>query len=173
MCVPAAGVAAVGLGLQVFGVLGQAGAARDAAVANRAGYQHQSAVETHKAGIYDQQAADAIARGKQAAFTQQLKTAQLRSTQRARFAAAGLDLNEGSAFNVLMDTDFMGKMDEAVISDNAEREAWAFRESARTSRSNADFLAGRAGMESPSRAQNVTLLGGGGQVASSWYRLYR
>jgi hypothetical protein len=141
---------------------------------------HQAAVERNRATVAEYQAKDAIARGQQSQTQHQLKVAQMRGSQRARFAAAGLSLEEGSAAAILMDTDFMGKTDELTIADNAEKEAWAFRESARVGMTNADFLArqgathaaqfrARAGMEDPSRAFSTSLLGGASQVATSWY----
>ena len=169
---PSAGtIGNVGLGLQVAGLFSGSRAASDASKATRAAYEHQAAVEKHRAQVAGYQAADARERAKQGIFKTQLNKAALKGAQKARFAAAGLDVNEGSAFNILMDTEYMGKTDELTIADNAEKEAWMFLESAKTGESNAAFLAARAAAEDPSRAAMNTLLGGAGQVASTWYRL--
>ena len=188
MCSP---LAAVVGGLQIFGMVNQAkgAAAHSQAQAAMFSHQatveanvaaHQAAVERNRAIVADYQGKDAIARGQVAQTQQQLKTAQLVGTQRARFAAAGLDINEGSPLNVIMDTQFLGKNDELTIADNAAKEAWMYQESSRAGMSsasfierqgryNAGFLRSRAGAEDPGKAYTSSLLGGAGQVASSWY----
>lgn len=161
----------MGLGLQIAGMFTGAGASKDASEATKKGYEFQSAVERNKAQVAEWQAQDALERGSNARGRQQLKTAALKGSQRARLAAAGQDLTEGSAFNILADTDYMGGMDERTITDNAEKEAWALRETARTGMSNAAFLQARADSESPSGSMFTSLLGSAGTVATNWYRL--
>lgn len=168
MCAPAA-IPLVFMGL---GAVQQANAAKTASAANRQALEYQAAVERNKATMLRYQAKDALERGTQARFQHQLRTAQLKGAQRARLAAAGIDLNEGSALNTLLDTDFLSRQDELTIADNAEREAWVFRESAKTGMANADFIRRRAAMENPNQAKFTSLLGSAGQVASSWYSMY-
>lgn len=162
-------VAAIPLAIMAVGALSSANAGKQASQNTKIAYEYNSAVERNKAHVLELQADDAVQRGQTQQTRQQLKTAQLKGAQRARFAAAGMDLKEGSAFNVLMDTDYMGKQDEMTIADNAEREAWSLRESARTGINNADFLALRARSEHPDQAYSNSLLGSAGSVASSWY----
>lgn len=190
MCAPAAVPIMMGIG-----ALASASAARKQSKANEALYSHQAAmeaataeqqaaVERNKAIVAEHQAKDALWRGSVETTRRQMETSQVAGAQRARFAAAGLDLTEGSAFNILEDTRFMGKYDESIIMHNAEKEAWMYRESARTGMSNAEFIrnqgatnAGflrrRAAAESPSRAFTSSLLGSAGQVAASWYGMSR
>ena len=162
-------IAAIPYALMAVGALSSANAAKDASQATKDSYDHNAGVEANKARVLDYQAKDAVRRGQTQQTSQQLKTAQIKGAQRARFAAAGVDVNEGSAFNVLMDTEYFGKLDEMTIADNAEKEAWALRESARTGYSNADFLRRRAAAENPEKAYQSSMLGSAGTVASSWY----
>lgn len=189
MCAPVIG------GLMVVGAIQQAQAAKANSKANQQLYTHQAnmntavgeqqaAVERNRATVAEYQAKDALERGAMERTQRQLQTKQLTGAQRARFAAAGLDLNEGSAAAVLADTRFLGERDELIIQDNANKEAWMYRESARTGMSNADFirrqsvtntdfLRRRAASENPSGAFTTSLIGSAGQVASSWYGMSR
>ena len=160
---------AVILGIAAVGALAGGTAARDSSAMSKVGYEQQSAVERSNTAMLEAKAKDAITRGAQDETQVRMRAAQLAGTQRARFAAAGLDLNEGSPLAVLMDTEYMKNLDVATTRDNTAKEAWALRQSAATSNSNADFLSWRAGKENPSRAFSLSLLGSAGSVASAWY----
>lgn len=168
MCEP---ISAGALALQGLGGIMSAGGAYAKARADKGAREYQAAVERNKAQFYEMQARDAIARGALAITQQRLKTAQIMGAQRARFAARGLDLHEGSPLNILMDTEFMGNLDVKTIQQNAEREAYVLRLNARTAEGNAGFLLAQADAISPSREAFTALLSGAGSVASSWYRL--
>jgi len=58
---------------------------------------------------------------------QRLKTAQLKSTQRNRMAARGIDLGSDTATNILTTTDVIGEIDAQTIEANAVRAAWGYR----------------------------------------------
>jgi hypothetical protein len=58
---------------------------------------------------------------------QRLKTAKLKSTQRNRMAARGIDLRSDTALNILTTTDVMGEIDANTIEANAVRAAWGYR----------------------------------------------
>lgn len=162
-------LASIGTGLQVAGVVnGVMGASRQAEGTQQA-YNYQAQVNANNAKIAEWQAQDALARGSKAEQAQRLKTAQLRSSQRAGFAARGVALDEGSALNILQDTEYMGELDALTIRDNTAKEAWALRNQAAGYSSDASMLQSRANTISPSSAAFDTLLTGAGQVASSWY----
>jgi len=162
-----------GLALQTAGLFTSAGAASRKSSSDRTAYEYQAAVESNKAKVLDIQAKDAVQRGQRAEQQVQLRTAALASTQRARFGAAGLDLTEGTPYNLLADTRYMGAIDAGTAADNASSEAWSLRETARSTRANEGLVRWRAGQENPSAAYRNTLLGGAGAVASSWYRLQK
>ena len=113
--------------------------------------------------------ADALQRGTKAEQAQRLKVAQLKSSQRAGFAARGVALDEGSPLAILQDTDMMGEMDALTIRDNAEKEAWGARMQGANYSSDSAMLSARSGAESPTGAAFGSLLTGAGAVASSWY----
>ncbi len=166
MCDPASGaLMAQGAG----GLLGAAGA-YNKSKADKAAYEYDAKVADNNAIISDWQASDAVTRGQVSEGRSKMKTAQLKGSQTASLAARGLDVSEGSALNILQDTQYMGELDAAVIKDNAARESYGFRTEATNSRMKAAVLRARADAESPNRAAFNSLLGGAGQVASVFGR---
>jgi hypothetical protein len=158
------GLTAAGAGMSVMGAYGKAGS-------TQAAYEYQAQVAQNNAIAAEWQAQDAITRGQVAEARQRMNTAQLKGTQRASLAARGLDLGEGSALNILTDTDYMGELDALTIRDNAAREAWGYRENAKGAMSDAAMMRMRASAESPAMAATGSLLSGATSVASSWYGL--
>ena len=165
------GLPMVSMGMQAAGALLNAGAAKAKSQGDKRAYAYQAQVARNNAQIDEYRAEDAIERGQQAEFRRGLQTAQVAGAQRARFAAAGLALNEGSPLNILSDTEYMGQLDRDTIETNANREAWALRMQASNDLSNADLLQYRSDSEHPNRAFVTTLIGGAGQVAGSWYKM--
>lgn len=115
------------------------------------------------AGLADQQAQDALARGNDAVFKSQLRTAQLKGTQTATLAAHGVALDQGSALDILTSTDVMGAADAATLKDNASKEAWGDKVQAANYRS-------QAAADNPWAAGGASLLGGAATVADRWYK---
>lgn len=170
MCLPAATLGQLSTGMQVAGVVTGAFGAYNTSKATKTAYETQAAVARNNAQYAEWQARDAIRRGQEAEGAHRLKVAQLKGSQRARLAANGVVLDEGSALNILADTDFMGENDALTIRDNASREAWALRRQAAGFEADAGLLSTRAKDESPLFAAGSTLLTGAGQVAASWYK---
>jgi hypothetical protein len=159
----------LGTGLQVAGLVsGALGASRQSEATQQA-YNYQAAVNKNNAQVAEWQAQDALQRGTKAEQAQRLKVAQLKSSQRAGFAARGVALDEGSPLAILQDTDMMGEMDALTIRDNAEKEAWGARMQGANYSSDSAMLSARSGAESPTGAAFGSLLTGAGAVASSWY----
>lgn len=73
---------------------------------------------------------DAIKRGEFESDQQRLETRAMIGSQRAGFAANGIDVNSGSAADVQDDTAAMGELDALTIKNNASREAWGYRNQA-------------------------------------------
>ncbi|MGL4351350.1 MAG: virion core protein, T7 gp14 family [Plesiomonas shigelloides] len=172
MCDPvsAATMASAAQGMQIAGTVAGAYGAYNQSKATKQSLEYQSAVARNNAEYSESQARDAIRRGQVAENDVRRRTAQLEGSQRARLAANGIDLGEGSALNILMDTAFFGENDALNVRDNSNREATAFRTQASNQIGNANLMDARAGMESPMGAAATTLLTGAGAVASSWYR---
>ncbi|QII84173.1 hypothetical protein G3T20_05325 [Bordetella hinzii] len=174
----------IGLGTQIGGMVGGASTAKanakiqQAQLDNQAdAYAYQAQVSRNNAMVAEWQARSAIAAGGQQEQTLRLKTAALEGSQRARLAANGVDVSQGSAFNILADTKYMGERDAATVRLNAAQKAWAFRTQAQSDLDNADVLDisasnARRGASaiSPSASYTSTLLTGAGQVASGWYK---
>lgn len=168
--ISASTVAVAATGMQVAGTVASTYAAYNKSRADKSGYEYQAQVSANNAQYAEWQAQDAITRGQRTEQNSRMKTAQLKSSQRASLAARGVALDEGSPLDILTSTDYMGELDANTISDNAAREAWALREGARGSMSNADLLRSRADAENPLFSAGSTFLTGAGAVASSWYR---
>ena len=157
-----AAISLVGMGVQAYGAYNQS-------KATKAGYEAQAVVNRNNATLAEWQAQDALARGSRTEQTQRLKTAQLKGSQRAALAANGVSLDEGSALNILNDTDYMGELDAQTLRDNAAREAWGYRNQVAGYKSDSSLLNNRANAENPSTAATSSLLTNAGSVASSWY----
>lgn len=160
---------AVAPALQVVGAGASALGAFKSSQNNQAAYKAQAQVAQNNALIAGWQAQDALVRGDRAAQTSRSKTRQLKGTQRAALAANGVDLGEGSALNILTDTDYFGAVDAGTIKDNAAREAWVLRNQATGYSAEAGMLKDRASDESPWMAAGTSLLTSAGKVASNWY----
>tara|TARA_Y100000034_G_scaffold110909_1_gene143469 strand:- start:884 stop:1417 length:534 start_codon:yes stop_codon:yes gene_type:complete len=154
----------------IAGTVAGAYGAYNQSKASKASLEYQASVARNNAEYSESQARDAIRRGQVAENDVRRRTAQLRGSQRARLAANGIDLGEGSALNILLDTDYFGELDALNVRDNSNREAAALRTQGSNQIGNANLLDARAGMESPIGAALPTLLTGAGAVANSWYR---
>ena len=161
----------VGTGLQLAGVIGSTVGAYKKSSGEQQGYQFQSAVARKNEAIAGMQATDAMLRGVKAEQNVRMRTAQVGGTQRASFAARGIDIGEGSPLNILTDTAFMGERDALTARDNAAKEVWGYQTQAANFHDNADLLDWRGNQISPAGDAFATLLTGGGKVASSWYSL--
>ncbi|MDZ4051631.1 MAG: hypothetical protein U1D54_15875 [Limnobacter sp.] len=172
MCEPAsaATLASASQGLMIAGTVAGAYGAYNQSKASKASLEYQASVARNNAEYSESQARDAIRRGQVAENDVRRRTAQLRGSQRARLAANGVDLGEGSALNILLDTDYFGELDALNVRDNSNREAAALRTQGSNQIGNANLLDARADMESPIGAALPTLLTGAGAVANSWYR---
>jgi hypothetical protein len=156
---------------QVAGGLSSAYGAYSRSVADRNALRYQAQVQDNAAEVSDWRAQDAVQRGQIAEANARMKAGGVAGAQRATFAARGLSLDTGSAYNILSDTKYMSDVDAATIRDNTAKEAWALRTSAGTERANAGALRARAGFENSGFAFTNSLLTSAGAVASSWYRL--
>ena len=157
-------------GLQIAGLVTGAFGAASQAQATKDSLDYKAAVERNNAKIAEWQAADAITRGQRNEQAIRLRTAKLASTQRAGFAARGIDIGEGSALNILDDTKYLGEVDALTARDNAKTEAWGYTTQAQNHTNDAAIYSARAGAESPLYSGFTTMLTGAGAVADSWYR---
>lgn len=110
------------------------------------------------------QSQDALSRGEKAVNIQQQKAAQVKSSQRVALAANGLDLNYGTALDLLTSTDYTTQLEAESIRENARREALGAE------------LQG-LGYDTQARINNpwatglTTFASGATDVAAKWYSL--
>jgi hypothetical protein len=90
------------------------------------------------ASLADQQANDAIARGKDAAGQSAQNTRGFLGTQRAALGASGVEVDSGSAATLQSDTAQLGELDRMMIEHNAARDAYGIRTQAAIDRNQGD-----------------------------------
>lgn len=164
-------IGGLALGAQTAGAIGQTYASYRKSEGEKQGYEYQSQVARNNAQLSEWQAQDALTRGVNTRQQIQLKGAQIEGTQRAVIASRNVALNEGSALNLLTDTQFGTARDANIATDNANKEAWALRNQAAFDTSNSGFLKARADSTSPMLDAAGTALTTAGRVASSWYTM--
>lgn len=155
--------------LTAIGVGTSAGGAYSSAQGRKVGEKYQASVDRMNAQIASWQATSLIQKGARDEQQQRLKTAQLLGAQRARLAASGVDVSQGSALNLLDDTEFFGEMDALTIRDNAKKSAWSQRVQEISYLNDAAMHNAAAASVSPVGAAFTSLLGSSNQVADSWY----
>lgn len=121
----------------------------------------QSQLEAN-AKIAEWKAKDALKRGSKEANKQRGAIKRLIGSQRAGFAAQGIDVNEGTAAAIQNSTSYLGELDNITIRTNAFREAWGYKFQAQDYR-NQSYYAGAAG----SNLFSGTILTGASQFAGS------
>jgi hypothetical protein len=135
-------------------------------------YQQQSktnkAIAKNNAVMNEYAAQDAERRGEKDAQEVQRKAAALRGRQRSLMAARGLDLNVGTAADIVDETDFFAREDVATARTNAAKEAWRYRVAGQQGMSVASAESQQANLKSFS-----TLLGAAGSVEDRWYQRNR
>lgn len=109
--------------------------------------------------VADLQADDAKKRGDKAAQGTLREGRRLKGTQRAMYAAQGIDPNSGTAAEIQDQTDYFAELDATTIRSNAAREAFGYKVQATDLRGRGQF-AGIAG----SMNANTSLLTGGLQA---------
>lgn len=153
------------------GALNSALSAGSQARAQKSALGFQADMDAINAQQTERQAESTLAAGQAQEQRSRLETAQLKSTQRAAFAANGIDVGEGSAAQVLTSTDVMGEIDANTLHANAVQAAFGYRTQAINERGDARAKRAAADAISPGAAFTNTLIGGASQVATSWYTM--
>jgi hypothetical protein len=140
-----------------------------AAVSAYAGYtqaQTSKKIAQHNADTQEIEAKDALRRGEQAKIDARKRGAQIEGAQRTALSARGLSLDEGTANDILGQTDFFTQSDIITAGDNAKREAFARRSGAANSQLQADAT-------NPGLTLAGGLLSGASSVSEKWYSYAR
>lgn len=144
------------VGTMIVSALVGAQAARNQATANRA-------IANNNAKIAEMQAQDDLKRGEDQAMLAQRRARQIASAQRASYAARGIDVSEGTAADIIDQTDFFGQVDAATARTNARKDAWAHT----VAQNNYGI---QSAANDPNNAFNTSLLTSAPAVAGQWYR---
>lgn len=102
-----------------------------------------------------------------------MRSGQLKSSQRAAMAANGVDLGTGNAAEIQATTDLMKENDKNTVEANAVRSAWGYRTQGMNYQNEAIVKRGSAGGISPGMSAFGSLLSSSGQVAGTWYGMYK
>lgn len=140
---------------------------RAASAAERQGNYEGDLLEQN-AGLADIQAQDTLARGREDEGRQRRSNRQLAGSQRAALAASGVDINSGSAQDVVDSDAALGEFDAMTIRNNAARQAWGYQVQAADYRRNA-AMARAGGHETTRSLRNgsvTTLLTGAADLAN-------
>jgi hypothetical protein len=151
------------------GVMGAVGNYYQGRAARR-NMETQAYIEENNATLADWMQRDALERGQRAEQKVRGRVAQVKGSQRARLAANGVVLGEGSALDILTSTDVQGEADALAARYQGEREGWAYGEQARNHRNNATLMRGGASGINPAGMGFSSLLTSAGTVADRWYR---
>jgi hypothetical protein len=132
--------------------------------------EYQAAVANNNAIIAEQNAQDALQRGRVEEQQHRLKVAQMKGTQRSVLAASGVQVDTGSALDVVADTAMMGELDALTIRNNAEREAYQHRMQASNYQAESGLysLAARNAARNGAWGAATSLLGGAAQVGMNY-----
>lgn len=131
---------------------------------------YQAEVFGRNADLAEEQAKDALARGRESELALRRKARGLMGSQRAAFAGQGIDINDGSARDVMQNDQALSELDALTIRNNAQRESLGFRQQAEFDRADAE-LARRGGRNRANaiRKEGIgTLLTTATSVYGSW-----
>ena len=141
-------------------------------VAQRQQANYQSKVAKNNAIMADRAAEGARSRGSVEELQSRLRTKQAIGTQRARSASMGVQVDTGSALDLVGDISQAGEFDALNIRYATELEAGGYTDQARQFRSDAQLR--RIGGQQQEQAGLIdagsTFLTGGGNVADKWYQ---
>lgn len=155
---------------QSFGALGSAGGQYFAKQGEKASYEAAARINEVNARIAELTAQSVLRAGMQAEQTQRLKTAQLKSSQKAAYAGNGIALDSSTVARVAASTDVLGEIDAATIKANAARTAWGYRTSGVNYTNQAAMDRVTADGIEPFRSGMSTLLTGATSVLGTRYK---
>lgn len=158
----------LGLALGAAGLATQTYASYQQTQAQNQANEWNASIMESQAGNYDMLATDALQRGKSEAAVQQLQARQARAQTRNGYAASGVNINTGSAADVVADMAAWHEYDKQQIISNSEREAWGYTSQANTQRQQAAMT--RAGYTNPYLSVGTSLISGGTSLWQNYSR---
>ncbi len=113
--------------LTAFSTIAQISASRAAARAAQQAADFEAQVLRNNQILAERAADDALERGRIAEGIKRQEVNQLIGIQRAALAGSGIEVDTGSALEVIVDTAGIGEFEAQVVRNNAEREAFDLR----------------------------------------------
>lgn len=129
-------------------------------------YQAQAADVNAK--IAELAAESAIFAGQRREQSVRLRGAQTKASQRASFAANGIDLASRTVLDILTSTDVLTEVDANTVAANTAREAWGYRTQATNFAGDAAMGRVAANNVSPFAAAGSTLLTDASRIGRRW-----
>jgi hypothetical protein len=156
----------VGTGLQMYSSYQQG-------QSQKKQYAYQAAVAENNAKVAEWNAQDAIERGEIAEKQHRLKVSQVQGKQRSALASGGVEVDAGSALDVLEDTAYFGEMDALTIRSNSQREAYKYKVNAQNKRAQAGLysMTGRSAATAGNIGAAGSLLSGVSSGAKAYTSL--
>lgn len=154
--------------LAVFQVLFAAYAAYSTAQASKNAAEYNSAVAKNNETLANYEKAAEAERGAQEEIDLRRQTRQFKGAQITSMAAAGLDLSEGSAADILAGTDFMGEVDALRVRDQSARKQWALGEKAKGFAAESAMESAKAKPINPALAAGGSILMGASKVRDAY-----
>jgi hypothetical protein len=145
-------------------------AAKNAAQAEKTNQEFQAYLSEQQKIDLEHQAADAARVGNDKFFDMRLAQSQRLGSQRARTAAKGGSLTEGSHAAILADTQYISDIEAGRMISNNEKAVWLIRQNAAAKGFESQMFKLRAAQIDPRAAQRASLTSSFGRIASSWYR---
>lgn len=156
------------LALAVGSAVMQAGQAHSQAKGQQAYYEYNSKVQANNQQMANWNAEDAQRRGKEEEADLRERARLFKGSQRARLAANGISLDEGSALNILSDTDLLAERDISRSKNNTNKEVYAFKNQAQGYGAESAMLKAKGSSINPMMEAGSSLLSNAGSVASRW-----
>ncbi len=148
--------AAVVVGVAAVAAAGiSAYSAAEQADARKKQFDYQAKVAENNAKIAAKQRSISLQQGKIDAENAMLQKANFMSKQKAVLASNGLDLNSGSAIDLLATTEFLGQQDVNAIQNNAARQAWGYSVNESNIRAEGNLKRWQSARENPGKAAAI------------------
>jgi Skp family chaperone for outer membrane proteins len=138
--------------------------------ASAAQAKFQAGMAKNNQNIANMEADQATKRGQQSIIDTNRKYAAMSGTQRANLAASGVDLGEGSALNILEDTNVFNEVDVNRTKQNTANEVWGYQNQANNAQGDARMYMAASSGYSPALSGGSSLLTSAVSVADKWYR---
>jgi len=163
----------IGLYTQAAGALGSAVGNYYNAGAQKSTFATQAELARINSEVAELGRQSTLDQGVRQASRVKMRGSKIKSQQRASQAAAGVDLNVGSARELRVSTDLMKEVDANEIMRGALMKSFGYDWQRESMLNQSRMAAIASDNVSPTRAAFSSLLTGAGKVGASWYALQK